>query len=857
MNLRTEYQFNPIGIDSKKPRLSWQIQSEKQNVMQTGYRLQFSATSDFVQVFYDTKIVESPELTQIKYPGPSLSPHQRLYWRVMVLTTQGKSSFSDPAFFETGFMDSSWEGKFIEPAEKFVSESPCPVLKKKFQLREKPISATLYITALGMYRAHINGTQIDQDMLAPGWTSYSNHIQYQTYDVSDMFTKGENMISVILGSGWYMGRLAWENKRNHYGDRGALLAQLIIKYQDTTTQTIATDETWKSCESAVIFSEIYDGEKYDARKDSGLGAASYDSQYNAKLYNAADFNIIGQNTPGVRVIDEISPVNVITTPKGDTVLDFGQNMVGWVRVEANGKKDEEIHLLHGEVMQGGEFFNDNMRTAKTEAIYILSGNGKETFEPHFTFFGFRYVKVDKYPGKVKPENFKGIVISSYLEYAGSFECSNTKVNKLFQNIIWGQKGNFIDIPSDCPQRDERLGWTGDTQMFAATACYNSLAAPFYAKWLKDLAYDQYENGGVPSVIPDVLHNEIASCAWGDAAVIIPMTLYEIYQDKHVLEKQYSSMKKWVEYIRNRSRGESIWETDFHFSDWLSYDGYGLTKVLGATPVPLVATAFYYHSTQLLAKAADILGKGKDKDEYEKLANKIKKAFNREFVTPAGRISGETQTAYTLSLHFGLLDKKLISVASKHLCELVRREKHRITTGFAGTSYIAHVLSNNSYNEDAYKMLLNEECPGWLYPVNMGATTIWERWDSLMPDGTVNPDSMNSFNHYAYGSIGHWLYSNVLGIMPLQGYSIFQIAPKPSKQLEWAKGCTDTLYGKVTVSWEYEKDKFSIEIKIPCNCKAHVILPNAKAQDICHKGEVQQTEDGALITLGSGIYSFSY
>ena len=617
--LRTEYQINPIGIDIAQPRFSWQVLSDKRDVMQTGYRIQFSKTPDFSDIFHDTDFVSGSLSSQIEYVGPELTPFQRLYWRVMVNTTQEDSPFSNPAFFETGLMDAKWEGRFIEPAEKFVAESPCPVLKRKFNLKEKPQSARLYITALGLYQAYINETGVDQDILAPGWTSYNNHIQYQTYDVTDMLGCGENILSVILGSGWYMGRFDGSEAKNHYGDRGALLAQLKVTYEDGSEQTIATDETWRSSTSAIVFSEIYDGEIYDNRKAGGLGAEQYESLKNAVLHEPKNrFRIEGQNTPGVRVIDEICPIEVITTPKGDTVVDFGQNMVGWVRVTAKGKTGDEIHLFHGEILNDGEFYNANLSHAKAEATYILNGEGPETFEPHFTFFGFRYVKVDKYPGEVKLENFKGIVISSNIEYGGRFECANENVNRLFQNILWGQKGNFLDVPTDCPQRDERLGWTGDTQVFSSAACCNSLVAPFYAKWLKDLAYDQMESGAVPDVVPDLRHDGQTSSAWGDAATIVPNLLYDVYGDKRLLKDQYPSMKKWVEFIRENSENETIWATERHYGDWLAKEDPGVR-----TPKPLISTVFYYNTVNILAKAAKILGYEKDANEYEILSGKDK------------------------------------------------------------------------------------------------------------------------------------------------------------------------------------------------------------------------------------------
>lgn len=860
VNLRCEYQKNPIGIDVKIPRLSWQIESNKKNVLQKSYHIQCADDDSFSKqnMLWDTGFIDSKMSNNIIYDGKKLPAFTRVYWRVAVETNKGNTNFCDAAYFETGFLNTKWAGSFITSAKKFNTNGPCPVLKKKFILDEIPISARLYITAFGLYQAHINEQSVNQDILAPGWTSYNNHVMYQTYDVTDMLIKGENLITAVLGSGWYKGSFAMRYRMNFYGDTAALLSQLIVSFRDGRTKIIKTDESWKSGNGGILYSEIYDGESYDARIEDKHRSESYEQWENAVVYNKnKDIKIVGQNTPGVRVIDEISPVEIIITPKGDTVLDFGQNMVGWVKVSASGKSGDEIYLLHGEIMLQDEFYNVNMRTAKTEAKYILNGKGEETFEPHFTFFGFRYVKLEKYPGEVLLENFKGMVISSNLEYSGEFKCSNDKVNRLFQNIIWGQKGNFVDVPTDCPQRDERLGWTGDTQVFAATACYNSLSAPFYEKWLKDVVYDQFPNGAIPYVIPDILFDTRACSAWGDAGVIVPSVHYKFYGDKSVLKRQYDSMRKWVEYIRAQGESETLWDTGFHFNDWLAQDGYGQSKTHGATPVHLVSTAFYYNSVSLLKDAAAILDYAKDVKEYSMLADLIKKSFNEEFVTPNGRVSGETQTAYTLALHFGLLYDTSIFKAAYHLAELVRREKHHITTGFLGAPYIAHALSDNGYNEDAYRLLLNEEFPGWLYQVNMGATTIWERWDGLMPDNSINLGGMNSFNHYAYGAIGQWLYQTVLGIIPNNGFQEFIIAPKPCGLLKNAQGGLDTLYGRIDSSWELRDDIIELEFTIPCNTTADVCLPLAHREDIQYDGEMTVSKDGLLMKLGSGKYSFSY
>ncbi|GKX31476.1 alpha-L-rhamnosidase [Vallitalea longa] len=860
IDLKCEYQRNPIGIDVKKPRFSWEIVSKKKNVIQRAYQIQCSNNENFEEryLIWDTGLVSSNQSNQIVYKGVELSAFDRVYWRVMVETNEGASAFSDVAYFEMGFLDTQWLGKWITSDVKFHANEQCPILKKNIVLTDTPTSARMYITSLGMYQSAINNNKVNQDLLAPGWTSYNHHLQYQTYDIKDMLVKGENEIAITLGSGWYMGRIGFKKDgrpENRYGDTVAMLAQIEVKYADGQSQIIATDASWKSDQSAILFSGIYDGEYYDARKES---TKNYDELSWVRVYKPENqFDIVGQVTPGVRVIDEISPIELITTPNGDKVLDFGQNMVGGVKVSAQGNKGDRIYLKHGEIMLNNEFYNINMRSAKTEVLYTLKGEGVETFEPHFTFFGFRYVKIEEYPGDIDINQFKGIVISSDIEYNGMFSCSNDKVNKLYENIVWGQKGNFVDVPTDCPQRDERLGWTADTQVFAATACYNAMSVTFYDKWLKDVIFDQLPNGAVPFVVPDVMRNSGTCSAWGDAATIVPYTLYRFYKDQTILERQYDSMKKWVEYIRAQGETETLWNTGFQFNDWLAKDGYGLSTRHGATPKDLIATAMFYYSTTILVKSAQILGYSDDIEEYTDLAERIKQTFNYEFVTESGRVSGETQTAYTLALHFHLLDEKNVKIAAKHLVELVRREEHRITTGFVGTPYIAHVLSKNGYNEDAYRMLLNEECPGWLYQINMGATTIWERWDSLLPDGSINPGTMNSFNHYAYGSIAQWLFEVVLGITPNSGFQTFNIAPKPNRLLSFAKGGINTLYGRIESMWEINEETITVSLAIPCNTTAKVYLPGICEQDLDETVKYEIENNELVITLGSGNYVFTY
>lgn len=471
------------------------------------------------------------------------------------------------------------------------------------------------------------------------------------------------------------------------------------------------------------------------------------------------------------------------------------------------------------------------------------------------FFGFRYIKVENFPGKPTLDNFTAMVLTSDIPYGGSFETSHKNLNKLFENTIWSQKGNFLDIPTDCPQRDERLGWTADTQVFAAAACYNSTAPGFYEKWLTDLVYDQWADGGVPDVIPDVLKRGTSS-AWGDAATIVPLVMWDFYADKQLLKHQYNSMKKWVEYIKVQGDNEFLWNTGFHYGDWLAIDGYGARDVFGGTPEEIIATSMYYKSTMNLVRAAEILGKSDDAAEYTILAEKIKEAFIYEFISRSGRITGETQTAYTLAIDLGLLADEHKQKAVNKLVDLIKGQRYGITTGFVGTPYITKVLTENGFADIAYKMVLNEQCPSWLYQITMGATTLWERWDNIKPDGTLN--SINSFNHYAYGAVVEWMYRNILGINMIEpAFKQFIIKPLPTNDLTYAKGGIDTLYGRINSSWKYEDEKFIMEFSIPANTTAKVLLPWAAAGDVEIEGDYTADDEGLYLTVGSGDYKYEW
>ncbi|MEP6911696.1 MAG: glycoside hydrolase family 78 protein [bacterium] len=883
--LRTEYKENPLGIDIRKPRLSWQIQSDRRGILQSAFQVQVGRNERDLRAGrnpeWDSGKVNSEESTQHAYTGPALQSEQRYYWRVRVWDSRGQASaWSNSAYWEMGLLEGSdWRANWIEPdlREDISKSQSSPLLRGTFKANGKVQQARAYVSSHGLYQMHLNGQRVGDQVFTPGWTSYNKRLQYQTYDITNLLRSGENVVGVMLGDGWYRGNIGFGGQRNFYGERLALLMQIRIKYEDGHQELIGSNQNWKAATGPILMSEIYHGETYDSRLEkSGWISPNYDDRdwSGVKLVNHRKDNLIAPAGPPVRKIEEIRPVKIMKTPAGETVIDMGQNMVGWVRIKARGAPGTTITLRHAEVLdKQGNFYTANLRGAKQTVRYTLKGGALETFEPHFTFQGFRYVAVEDYPGALTLDSLTGVVIHSDMLPASEFETSNPLINQLQHNILWGQKGNFLDVPTDCPQRDERLGWTGDAQAFARTAAFNMDVAGFYTKWLKDVAADQLESGSVPYVIPDVLSRDGkpagGAAGWADAAVIIPWTMYLTYGDKRVLEEQYESMGKWVEYMRRRAGDDYIWDGDYHFGDWLAFATTRPDYPGATTSKDLIATAFYAHSTDLMQRIALVLGKDNDATRYGELLGKIKAAFGREFVTERGRVGEDTQTAYTLALEFDLLSAELQRTAADRLARDVRERGH-LTTGFLGTPYICHVLSRYGHLDEAYLLLNREKYPSWLYPVKQGATTIWERWDGQKPDGSFQDQGMNSFNHYAYGAIGDWMYQVVAGIEvdpQAPGYKHIFIQPQPGGGLTRARASHNSLYGKVTSAWEMKEDRFDLTVEIPGNTRATVRLPGAALDRVMEGSKplvtgngiagVRQEGDSVVAEIGSGRYVFEY
>lgn len=859
---------NPIGIDEIQPRFSWQLSGEGRNLKQTAYELKVLSGSKTV---WNSGKVNSDQSVFVEYAGKALEAGKKYTWQVKVYDQNGKAGvWSEPAFFRMGMISkNNWKAQWIIPGFEEDSLRASPMFRKQFKNTKKIIAATANITSHGMYEAFINGKRVGDAYLTPGWTSYSTRLQYQSYDVSSLLQKGDNAIGVVLGNGWYRGIMGFSNQKDIYGKDLALLFQLEIEYSDGSKEQIISDGSWKSSTGSIVYSEIYNGETIDARKEkAGWNTANYDDRdwIPVKEASFTKDNLIATENEPVKKQEVFHPIKILSTPKGEKVIDFGQNLVGWVVMKVKGKSGDRIVLSHAEVLdKQGNFYTDNLRAARAQNTYILKGGEEETFEPHFTWQGFRYLRVEGISGELNPNNFTAVALYSDMETSGTFKSSNPMVNQLQHNIRWGQRGNFLDVPTDCPQRDERLGWTGDAQVFSRTAAFNMNVHSFFSKWLKDLEADQVE-GQVPHVVPNIIgKNNVNSTGWADAATIIPWNMYLAYGDKKVLETQYSSMKAYVESIRRIAKND-LWNSGSHYGDWLYFrpvddDNDGRSAV---TDKSLIAQCFYAHSTQLLINTARILNRLDDVQQYTELLKRIKTAFMSEYVSPNGRLSSGTQTAYVLALNFDMLPENQRKQAAERLAQNIKNYGH-LTTGFLGTPYLCHVLTRFGYNDLAYKLLLNDKFPSWLYPVRMGATTIWERWDGIKPDGTFQSVGMNSFNHYAYGAIGDWMYRKMVGIDTFEdgvGYKHIRIQPHIGGGFSHAAASLETYYGKISNEWKLENGNLKMDVSIPVNTVATVYVPAKAASEITESGkpvsneQVSGNEDGyIMLKIGSGDYHF--
>lgn len=686
--------------------------------------------------------------------------------------------------------------------------------------------ATLTISSLGVHEARIGGRPVGEDVLSPGWTSYEHRLRYLSHDVTELIAgKPLSVLTVLVGNGWYRGRLGFMGGSALYGDRLGVIAACEITFTDGHRQVVVTDGTWTAGNSDVLADDLYDGQTIDARRRSGKWFVPDGEPEWFLPVRVLDFDN-GVLTPyigeWVSRQESVPPRKVWESPTGRMLIDFGQNLVGWLRFTVRGPAGSEIRIRHAEVLEDGELGVRPLRDAQATDRFILSG-GDDLFEPTMTFHGFRYAEVSGWPADV-PLDVEAVVVHSRLERTGDFACSDELLNRLHRNVVWSTRGNFLDLPTDCPQRNERLGWTGDIAVFAPSAAYLYDVRGFLGDWLTDLAAEQRAADGlVPFVIPDVLKYQPAppdfpdpdsTAFWSDAAVWVPWTLWQAYGDRSILAKQYASMTAHVRRVRTLLSPSGVWDGSFQFGDWLDPDAPADAPAKAKADPGVVATAAYYRSLTLVAETAALLGHDADAAEFTELAARVRIAFSSEYVDADGTVRSDCTTVYTLAIVFGLLDDT--SFAGRRLAELVADSGYRVSTGFAGTPYITDALTVTGHLDAAYRLLLERECPSWLYPVTMGATTIWERWDSMLPDGTINPGEMTSFNHYALGAVADWMHRTIGGIAPLEpGYSRVSIAPRPGGGLTWARAGLRTRHGRIEVSWRTGPDgDLAVDVTLP-------------------------------------------
>jgi len=892
--LRCEYAVDPCGIDTQRPRLSWRIVSERRGTLQRTYRIQVAATREDLEseknLKWDTGERSSDRSTQVVYQGPTLGSFEHCWWHVRVSDDLGKhSAWSSPASWEMGILEASqWQATWITPClDEKRTDNPCPMLRKEFSLSGRVRSARAYVTALGLYALEINGRTVGDLRFTPGFTSFHQRLHYQIFDVTNHLAQGANAIGVTLADGWYRGHLWVRSKPNIFGDKLALLMMLRVQYEDGRQELLSSDESWQCTTGPLRSSDLYFGEVYDARleiEDWSRPGLAKDRQWGAvKRFEYPTDHLCCSPSPPVRAIEELPAQKIFQTPKGECVVDFGQTLAGVVGIELQGERGTEVTLSYcEELTKHGNFNVEQLdllgyqkRTGRYYQIdrYILKGGGLERFEPRFTFHGFRYLKVEGYPGPLSQENVTAFVLRSDLAETGSFSCSNPLLNQLQHNILWSQKGNFLEIPTDCPQR-EKMGWTGDIQIYAPTACFLMDSAGFLTKWLRDLKADQRPNGLIPHIIPWLPEYPVfgplgvgGSSAWGDACTIVPWTLYVYYDDKRILSEMYDVMKKWLSFIDSRAKNY-LWSRGMHWGDWLEPGKKTIHYFMPWAKKGYVATPFWAHSAQLTARVASRLGKDEDARHYERLSQNIKQAYVRKYVHRDGRLQPHRQGAYVLALAFDMVPEDMAPRLAAHLAALVRENDNHLDTGFTSTAHLCHVLCRYGYEDLAFSLLNQDTVPSWLYQVRRGATTVWETWDAIHADGSLEKGM--SFNHYAFGAIGDWLYRYVAGIQPDEarpGFKHIRLAPHPGGGLTNARASFQSRYGEVTISWERDGSDMLVDVTVPANTTASLRLPNARSSEVTESGQrlasaegvtkVREHRGDVLASLGSGTYSFRY
>ncbi|KGH48734.1 alpha-L-rhamnosidase [Modestobacter caceresii] len=833
-----EHHREPLGIGETRPRLSWVSRTDLDGWRQAAYELEIAPEEGPV---WSSGRVESDESVLVAWGAPPLTSRDRRTVRVRVWGEGAvePSACSEDTVVEAGLLaPADWTATLVRPVlPADCGDEPAALLRREFVLDRPVTRARLYATAQGVYEAELNGSVVGDHVLAPGWTSYHHRLRYQTHDVTALLTEGANALGVHLAQGWFAGPLGFTGKRAFYCDRTGAFVQLEVEHPDGSRTVVTTDGSWRSAPSPLTRAGLYAGETFDARRElPGWSQPAFDDSAWTPV-ETGDLDVatlVAPTGPPVRRTQTLPVQEISTSPSGRTLVDFGQNLVGRLRLSLpDAPAGTEVTVRHAEVLEHGELGTRPLRGADATDVVVLDGEGPRTWEPRFTFHGFRYAEVSGWPGELTPSDLEAVVVHTDLRRTGTFACSDPDVERLHENVVWGMRGNFLDVPTDCPQRDERLGWTGDLQVFAPSASFLYDTTGMLRSWLADLAVEQQvdHDGIVPMYVPFLPllpFPQQAEVGWGDAAVVVPWVLYERTGDAGLLADQWASMTAWIDVFAARAGADLDFpEGGFSFGDWLDSAAPPDNPAAARTPWQCVATAYLARSARTVAQAAEVLGR--DGARFADLAERATDRFRAEYVSPNGRVAYPSQTAYALALEFDLLTPVQRAHAGRLLAEQVLKDGFHIASGFLGTPLVTDALTNAGELATAYELLLQRECPSWLYPVSMGATTIWERWDSMLPDGSINPGDMTSFNHYALGAVADWLHRTVAGLAPAEpGYRRLRIAPRPGPGITSAAATHETPYGTAAVSWTLDGAELTVELTVPPNTTAEVSLPDGSA-----------------------------
>jgi alpha-L-rhamnosidase len=884
--LRCDYLVDPLGIQSDPPLLSWELASDRRNQRQTAWRIQVASAPEGLVAdaadLWDSGVVSSSETAQIPYGGLRLASRTTAWWRVRSWDGDGEpSDWSEIARWETGLLRAEdWSARWASlplppnaPLPGGVNEgldalTPAPLLRRSFSVDRPVRRARLYATARGVYEPRINGTLVGDRALAPGWTDYSRRQAYQVFDVTATITPGENVVGATLAPGWFAGYVGWGERARHYGTEPQLLVQLEIDHEDGSREIVVTDGSWRGSDGPVRYGDLLMGEYHDARRArTGWDRAGFDDSgwQPVRLSGLNATPLVGDLAEPVRALELLPSIAMTTIDEGTVIHDLGQNLTGWARLEVHGPAGAVVRLRFGErLTDDGRLYVENLRRARATDTYVLAGTGPEVWEPRFTFHGFQYIEISGDPNVIATATVSGRFVGSATTTAGTFVCSSEDVNQLARNIVWGQRDNFLSIPTDCPQRDERLGWLGDAQVFVRTATTNMDVAAFFRKWMVDVLDAQRDDGAFPDVAPRLGTLNASAPAWADCGVIVPWTLWQVYGDTRVIDESWPAMSRYLAYLERRNP-DGLWVDDRgnDYGDWLSIDA--------ETSKELIGTAFWAYDASLMGAMARATGRHIEADRYDRLFRWLADAFVAAYVADDGRIIGDTQTAYLLPLHFGLLPEDLATRAVEHLVANIRARGNRLTTGFVSVAYLCPVLTAAGRPDIAFDLLFQDRFPSWLYPIRQGATTIWERWDGWTEADGFQDVGMNSFNHYSLGSVGEWLYRTVAGIdndPAVPGFARVRIAPIPDHRLDWVRATYHGIRGSIASHWERTAGGLHLAVEIPANSTAEIVIPNSEGATVRESGSeisisetngviaVREGDGSTVVTIGSGSYRFT-